>query len=60
MIAAVPRCAALRGASLRIAPQLNAPLGSLEPLLRLWDAEGHQAASLLDFALRNSSHRAAA
>jgi hypothetical protein len=52
MIAAVPRSASLRNAT-----QLNAPLGSLEPLLRLWDAEGYQAQ--LAAAQRHSPHRGA-
>jgi hypothetical protein len=66
MIAAAPRPAPFRDAARRIAPQLNAPLGSLEPLLRLWDAEGHQAqlasqrsAPQLAAAQRHSPHRGA-
>jgi hypothetical protein len=48
MIAALLRYAPLRTAPLlaappRVASQLNAPLGSLEPLLRLRGAERHQA-----------------
>lgn len=39
---ALPCIALLRSAPLRIAPQRNAPLGSLEPLGRLRDAEGYQ------------------
>jgi hypothetical protein len=56
------RCAPLRDAARRIAPQLNAPLGSLEPLLRLWDAEGHQAhhsAPHRNSPQRHSPHRGA-
>ena len=41
MIIASRRTAAPRSATQRSSSQLNAPLGSLEPLLRLRGAEGH-------------------
>ena len=54
---ATPHCrAALRNAALHFAPQRNAPLGSLEPLMRLRDAEGYQHRAL---ALRGAAPRAA-
>jgi hypothetical protein len=60
MIVAPPRSSSPRFASRHFATQFNAPLGSLEPLLRLRGAEGHQAQRALSLriaTLRSSAHR---